>query len=53
LLRDGAAAILPRVKTLVAQELGWNDARWAQEMTGYRELIARCYALPATARSAS
>jgi len=53
LLRDGAATILPRVKTLVAQELGWNDARWAQEMTRYRDLIARCYALPATARSAS
>ncbi|WP_374511524.1 glycerol-3-phosphate dehydrogenase/oxidase [Niveibacterium sp.] len=53
LLRDGAAAILPRLRTIVAQELGWNDARWAQELTRYRDLIAHCYALPATARSAS
>ncbi|WP_374400807.1 glycerol-3-phosphate dehydrogenase/oxidase [Niveibacterium sp.] len=53
LLRDGAAAILPRVRQIASQELGWDDARWAQELTRYRDLIARCYALPATARSAS
>lgn len=48
LLRDGAAAILPRVRQIVAQEQGWDEARWRVEEARYRALIARCYALPAS-----
>lgn len=40
LLRDGGAAILPRVGRIACTELGWNAERWARELTRYRALIA-------------
>lgn len=46
LLREGAAALLPRLQAIVQQELGWDAARWQEEQTRYRELIARCYGRP-------
>ncbi len=46
LLRDGAAALLPRIKPIVQQELRWDEFRWEVEEQRYRELIARCYAVP-------
>ena len=46
LLRDGGAAILPRVRAICAAELGWDDARWSAEEAAYRALWRRCYALP-------
>ncbi len=46
LIRDGAAAHLPRVKDIAQQELGWSDARWDEEEARYRALIARCYGVP-------
>ncbi len=47
LLRDGGAAILPRVAEIAREEAGWDDARWRAEEARYRALIARCYSLPA------
>jgi glycerol-3-phosphate dehydrogenase len=47
LLPDGGAAHLPRIRSLVAAELGWDEARWDAEETGYRALWARDHAPPA------
>ena len=47
LLREGGAAILPRVREIAQEEAGWDDARWRGEEERYRALIARCHALPA------
>jgi glycerol-3-phosphate dehydrogenase len=46
LLRAGAAELLPWVKEIAQTELGWSDHRWNKEAAAYRELIARCYAVP-------
>jgi len=46
LLRRGAAELLPRVKAIAQKELGWSDTRWIVEVGAYRDLIARCYAVP-------
>ena len=48
LLRNGAADLLPRVKAIAREELGWSDTRWNEEVAAYRALIARCYAVPGT-----
>ncbi|HMN73502.1 MAG TPA: glycerol-3-phosphate dehydrogenase/oxidase [Rhodoblastus sp.] len=47
LLRDGGAAILPRVGEIAREEMRWDDARWRVEEERYRALIARCYSVPA------
>jgi glycerol-3-phosphate dehydrogenase len=48
LLRDGGAAILPRVRRIACAELGWNGERWEQEQARYRQLLALHHpALPA------
>jgi glycerol-3-phosphate dehydrogenase len=46
LLRDGAAALMPRLKPMVQQELGWDETRWRDESARYRARIARCYSVP-------
>jgi len=46
LLRNGAEELLPKVQTIAREELAWSDARWDEEVTTYRLLIARCYAIP-------
>ena len=46
LLPQGGAALLPRVRPICQQELGWDDARWAAEEAAYRDLWQRCYSLP-------
>ena len=48
LLREGAAELLPRVKEIAQGELGWTDSRWDEEAAAYRDLIARCHAVPGT-----
>jgi glycerol-3-phosphate dehydrogenase len=48
LLRNGAEELLPRVRRIAREELGWGEARWDEEVADYRELIARCYAIPKT-----
>ncbi len=49
LLAQGGAAILPRVRAMCQQELGWDDARWEKEETDYRALWAAHYAPPVEA----
>ena len=49
LLPDGGAAHLGRIRSLVAPELGWDDARWATEEAAYRARWARDHAPPGEA----
>lgn len=49
LLPDGGAAHLARIRSIVAPELGWDDARWAAEEAAYRARWARDHAPPAEA----
>jgi glycerol-3-phosphate dehydrogenase len=35
-LPDGAAAVLPRLRAICQEELGWDDARWQQEQDRYQ-----------------
>jgi len=56
LLRDATAAAAPEVARLVADELGWDGARQADEVEQYRQAIERERTtpnLPETALSAS
>lgn len=46
LLPQGGAALLPRVRALVQDELGWDDARWEQEAGEYVQRWQAHYALP-------
>jgi glycerol-3-phosphate dehydrogenase len=46
LLPDGGAMLLPRLESAVRAALGWDAARWSQEVARYRDTIARCYAPP-------
>lgn len=48
LLRNGAEELLPKVEAIARAELGWDDARWDEEVAAYRRTIARCYAMPGT-----
>ncbi len=41
LLPDGGGAILPEVRAIAQEELGWSDARWEQEAADY---LVRCRA---------
>jgi glycerol-3-phosphate dehydrogenase len=40
---NGGLDLLPRVRTLVQSELGWEDARWETEARDYSELWKRAY----------
>lgn len=42
----GAIPLLPRIRSLTAPYLSWNDSRWEQEERRYTELWSRCYSLP-------
>jgi len=44
LLAGGGMAHLARIRSLVAPELGWDDARWAAEEAAYRARWARDHA---------
>jgi glycerol-3-phosphate dehydrogenase len=46
LQREGGAAILPAVRVICQEELGWDDARWMAEADAYRATWQRCYCLP-------
>jgi glycerol-3-phosphate dehydrogenase len=45
-LRQGGAALMPRIRAICQPELGWNDARWAQEERDYLALWRSHYGLP-------
>jgi glycerol-3-phosphate dehydrogenase len=46
LLPRGAEELMSCTKDIARQEAGWNDARWEEEATRYRAVIARCYSVP-------
>jgi glycerol-3-phosphate dehydrogenase len=49
LMPGGGAAHLARIRSIVAPELGWDDARWAAEEAAYRARWARDHVPPAGA----
>jgi glycerol-3-phosphate dehydrogenase len=46
LLPEGGAHLLPRLRGLVQNALAWDDNRWLEEETRYRELWKAHYSLP-------
>ena len=46
LLRQGGAALLPRIRSICQAELGWSDARWEAQAADYLALWQRNYSLP-------
>lgn len=46
LLPRGGQGVLPRVRDIAQQELGWDDARWEEEEQNYVNLWQSCYYLP-------
>jgi glycerol-3-phosphate dehydrogenase len=46
LLPDGGWSLMPRVRTIVQSELGWDDHRWIQEAERYLALWKRAYSAP-------
>jgi len=46
LLPRGGGDLMPPIRAIAQPELGWDDARWADEERRYRRLIAAAYALP-------
>jgi glycerol-3-phosphate dehydrogenase len=45
-LKEGGAALMPRIRALCQPELGWSDARWEQEQDNYTALWHAHYGLP-------
>jgi glycerol-3-phosphate dehydrogenase len=46
LLPQGGAGCLARVQAICQAELGWDAARWAEEVAAYQALWQRSYGLP-------
>jgi glycerol-3-phosphate dehydrogenase len=46
LLRDGGQSLLPHLKPVVQRELGWDDARWSEEVARYRHIWRQAHGLP-------
>ena len=46
ILPKGADSILPRVKSICLEELGWSENRWKQEQLDYQTLWGDNYSLP-------
>jgi glycerol-3-phosphate dehydrogenase len=46
LLRDGGTAHLDRIRAICQPELGWDDARWAEEDAAYRTHWTTHHGLP-------
>ena len=45
LLPQGGATHMECIRAVVQPELGWNDERWAQEVSDYTSLWNRCYSV--------
>lgn len=43
LLPDGAADEMPRIRSIIQNELSWDDIRWGQEETRYRKIYENSY----------
>jgi glycerol-3-phosphate dehydrogenase len=46
LLDGGGTAIIDDVESICRQELGWDDGRWRDELTRYRQIWQRHYGPP-------
>lgn len=46
LLPEGGIQVLPRVRELCLEELGWGEGRWQAEEIAYRDLWRRAYRPP-------
>ena len=46
LLPLGGIDLLPRIRSICQDELGWDDDRWAAEVDAYRALVSAAYSLP-------
>ncbi len=53
LLRHGAGAELPRVRSICQSELEWDDARWESEQTAYLALWKKQHGVPVPTASPS
>lgn len=51
LLPQGAKALWPKIEKICAEELGWDKARWKQELTAYQTHYQRYYGLPTAAEN--
>lgn len=45
-LRNGGAELLPKIRAICQPELGWDDARWANEQAAYLALWQKHYSVP-------
>jgi glycerol-3-phosphate dehydrogenase len=45
-LKQGGAALMPRIRAICQPELGWDDARWEQGEQDYAALWRNHYGLP-------
>jgi glycerol-3-phosphate dehydrogenase len=46
ILPNGAESIIPKVKSICMDELGWSENRWKNELKNYQQLWKECYSLP-------
>jgi glycerol-3-phosphate dehydrogenase len=46
LLPNGGLEFFESIRQILQPELGWDDARWQQELKSYSDLWNRCYHLP-------
>ena len=52
LLRGGGEGHLARIRAICQPELGWDDARWEEELHSYRRIWTTHYSLPPKAAQA-
>jgi glycerol-3-phosphate dehydrogenase len=43
---EGALVLLPRIKPLCRDHLGWDEARWQDEVGRYQDILSRFYQPP-------
>jgi len=43
---EGGIPLMPRIREIAQEELGWSDARWETEAARYSRLWKQCYHLP-------
>jgi glycerol-3-phosphate dehydrogenase len=43
---EGGIPLIPRIREIAQEELGWSDARWETEAASYARLWKQCYHLP-------
>ncbi len=46
LMPRGGYDVLPQVRTICEQELGWDETRWEAEQAAYLDSWRRCYSMP-------